>query len=69
MTSDMILIYYIILDNYHEVCTVKADLSKVPTSACHGSSGVYYELTADIIMLFGATELKAQIAWMEDVSH
>lgn len=61
------LVYFI--DNYHQVCTVRADLSKVPTPSCVGSSGVYYQVLIDIILLFGATELKAQIMWTENVSY
>ena len=30
--------------------------------------GTYYQVNYDIILLFGMTELKAQIAWKENVS-
>lgn len=36
---------------------------------CHGPIGRYYEVDIDIVLLFGLTELKAQIAWTEDVRH
>ena len=36
-----------------------------PQSAADG--GIYYELHYDIILLFGLTELKAQICWMDKV--
>ena len=29
---------------------------------------MYYEVDYDIILLFGTTELKAQVAWKENVS-
>ena len=29
---------------------------------------IYYEHNFDIVLLFGLTELKAQISWTEDVS-
>lgn len=29
---------------------------------------LYYRLYFDIVLLFGLTELKAQMAWMENVS-
>ena len=30
--------------------------------------GVFYSIDCDIILLFGMTELKAQVAWQENVS-
>jgi len=50
--------------NYHKLCTIKANLAKVPIPRCSGPKGVYYEVRADIVLLFGVTELKAQIAWV-----
>jgi hypothetical protein len=58
------------VDDFHEVCTVKANLSNVPIPTRYGSQGgQYYEVDIDVILLFGATELKAQIAWKENVSR
>jgi hypothetical protein len=31
--------------------------------------GSFYSVNFDIILLFGLTELKAQVAWEENVSH
>lgn len=50
---------------------VEADTSHVadaaePRIGRHG--GVYYEIGYSIVLLFGLTELKAQICWVEHVS-
>lgn len=51
------------------MCTVKANLANIPIPLCFGFRGLYFEIVVDIILLFGVTELKAQIAWMENVRH
>jgi len=55
--------------NYYELCTVEVDLSYLAgTSAVESvlsSKGVYYKINYDIIMLFGGTEIQAQVAWKE----
>jgi hypothetical protein len=33
------------------------------------SGGCYYRQDFDVILLFGLTELKAQISWMEKVNY
>jgi hypothetical protein len=33
-----------------------------------GQGGTYYRLEFEMVMSFGLTELKAQIAWLENVS-
>ena len=45
------------------------DLSYLPLSLRSNFSGegTYYRLDYDIILLFGLTELKAMVAWKEDV--
>jgi len=52
-------------------CHVEADLSSGAIRCWQKSdgSGVYYSANFDVVLLFGLTELKAQIAWDEDVSH
>ena len=58
-------------DNYTPVCSVVADTSSIPEpeTARHTPDGLqYYRKEFDIILLFGMTELKAQLAWTEDVS-
>jgi len=49
-------------------CRVEADLSSGAISRCQKSdgSGVYYSASFDVVLLFGLTEFKAQIAWDED---
>lgn len=52
------------------MCSVIADTSKLvrsvrPQRALGG--GDYYSLHFDVILLFGLTELKAQISWMHKV--
>ena len=52
------------------LCTIEADLSRVrlfPRPKASGQ-GNFYRVDYDIILLFGLTELNAQIAWKEDVS-
>ena len=58
-------------DNYTPVCSVVADTSSIPEpeTARQSPDGLqYYRKEFDIILLFGMTELKAQLAWIEDVS-
>ena len=34
-----------------------------------GFSGAYYHVDFDVVSFFGSTELKAQMAWKDNVSH
>lgn len=56
-------------DDYSQYCRVTADTSVVAKSLkprrCSDGT-YYYQLSYDVVMLFGMTELKAQLAWMED---
>ncbi|PBK65457.1 hypothetical protein ARMSODRAFT_1006578 [Armillaria solidipes] len=56
-------------DDYSVYCSVTADTSIVAKSLhpqrCTDGT-YYYELNFDVVMLFGMTELKAQLAWIED---
>jgi hypothetical protein len=57
-------------DNYTQLCSIEADFSQVPLlpqSKATGTGSVYI-IEFEIILLFGTTELKAQIAWKENVS-
>ena len=51
-------------------CTIEADLSRAPILTLRKSTrdGIYYAVQFEIILLFGKTELQAQVAWMENVS-
>ena len=57
-------------DRYTKLCTIEIDLSHLPLSprTKPAAAGVYYRLDYEIVLQFGLTELKAQVAWKEDVS-
>ena len=56
--------------NYTKLCTIEADLSGVPLLPQPKAvgQGTYYSVDYDFVLLLGMTELKAQIAWRENVS-
>ena len=59
-------------DAYSHFCTIEADTSEVAKSLRlrrrpDGKS--YFALSFDIVLLFGKTELKAQLSWKENVSR
>ena len=57
--------------HFSGLCEVTADMTKLKSSTKPQTNhrGVrYYTLRYDIVLLLGLTELKAQIAWMENVS-
>jgi hypothetical protein len=57
-------------DNYTKLCTVEVDLSQaILTIPKDTGEGNLYEVFIDFILLFGMTELKAQVAWTENVSN
>jgi len=55
-------------NNYAKLCTVEFDLSQasVLTLPKTTGKGSYYAVYFDLILLFGMTELKAQVAWQEN---
>jgi hypothetical protein len=56
-------------DNYPVVCTIEADTSLVqPKKKVSRYGTTYYEISFQIAILFGLTELKAQIIYKENVS-
>ena len=57
-------------DNYTKLCTIEADLSRVPLFPRPKATGKgsFYRVDYEIVLLFGMTELKALIAWKEKVS-
>ena len=57
-------------DNYTKLCTIEADLSRVPLlpRPKFRGKGKFYKVKYDIVLLFGMTELKAQVAWKVNVS-
>ena len=62
--------FFFFSDNYTKLCTIDADLSRVPLlpKSKTTGGGSFYRLDYDIVLLFGMTELKAQVAWKEKVS-
>jgi hypothetical protein len=63
--------YFLIgsVENYTKLCTIEVDLSQLPLSPRLRSSGqgIFYHVDYDIVLLFGLTELKAMVAWKENV--
>ena len=61
------------LDLFSELCIVQVDLShlwntpNVHTLPKEYGSGVYYKVDYDVVMLFGGTEIEAQLCWKENV--
>jgi len=57
-------------DQYSRLCTIKADISHLPkTPKKNPSGGTYYRIDYSVILLFGLTELKAQLCWNENVRY
>ncbi|KAF8805123.1 hypothetical protein BYT27DRAFT_7243303 [Phlegmacium glaucopus] len=55
-------------NNYTELCTIEADLSRVPQYPLQkaGGRGTFYRIDYEMVLLFGLTELKAHVAWKEN---
>ena len=57
---------------FSNLCTVHADTSRVAKtlSPRRGFAGMqFFRQQFSIVLMFGLTELEAQISWKEDVSH
>jgi len=56
---------------FETFCTVEADTSQM-INAAEPRSGLgvvpFYEQKFSVILMFGLTELKAQLSWVENVS-
>ena len=62
----------LISELYSELCTIDVDLSHLwNTSSVQtlskGSGVYYYKVSYELIMLFGGTEIEAQLCWKENV--
>lgn len=59
------------LELYSELCTIKVDLSHLwntsSVKTLTGGLGVYYQVKFSLVMLFGGTEIQAQLCWKENV--
>jgi hypothetical protein len=56
-------------ENFAKVCTILADTTNiVREKRSNALAGSYYGISYEVVLLFGLTELKAEIAWKEDVS-
>ncbi|KAI5991132.1 hypothetical protein EDD15DRAFT_2369021 [Pisolithus albus] len=57
-------------ESFTRLCTIFADTSKITSSLQPhpqaNGRGFYYIVNFDVVMLFGLTELKAQISWLEN---
>jgi hypothetical protein len=62
--------FYTLIDNYTKLCTIEADLSFLPLPARSKVSGVgtFYRLDYELVLLFGLTEMKAQVVYKDRVS-
>lgn len=58
---------FALAENYTKLCTINVDLSHLPLTARPKATGpgLFYRLDYEIVLLFGLTELKAQVAWKE----
>ena len=58
------------IEMFSNACIVTADVSHISSQLPVGKSpsgASYYIFNFDVVLLFGLTELKAQIAWKKDV--
>jgi hypothetical protein len=58
--------------HFADLCEVTADLTKLkgtiqPHTNHRGAK--FFVVKFDVVLLFGLTELKAQMAWTQNVSH
>ena len=52
------------------LCTLTADISQVPmTTHTNAAGNLYYRVDFEIVILFGLTEIQAQLAWKDKVNH
>ncbi|KAF9783709.1 hypothetical protein BJ322DRAFT_1066702 [Thelephora terrestris] len=52
--------------SFFNLCTVSADTSRVPKPKITNPRGSHYEVYYEVALLFGLTELKAQLVWTEN---
>jgi hypothetical protein len=55
-------------DAFTTVCNLEADLSLIPkTVQSRPDGGTFYTMYYDLVLVFGLTELQAQMRWFENV--
>ncbi|KAJ6473427.1 hypothetical protein C8R47DRAFT_1145478 [Mycena vitilis] len=52
-------------EHYRLACKIEADTSRLPKYPRQAGKRTYFEFTFEVVLSFGLTELKAEIAWME----
>lgn len=54
--------------NFTILCQLEADLSQIPKTANRNPAGnMYYTIRYGLVLIFGLTEIQAQLQWLEDV--
>ncbi|KAJ7628237.1 hypothetical protein DFH06DRAFT_1480634 [Mycena polygramma] len=53
-------------EHYRLACKIEADTSRLPKYPRQVGKRTYFEFTFEVVLSFGLTELKAEIAWMEN---
>lgn len=56
-----------VADKFSTLCRVTATLPTTIYRKQQGLHGYYFEAKFDVVLLFGLTELKAQLSWKENV--
>ncbi|KZV77357.1 hypothetical protein PENSPDRAFT_679530 [Peniophora sp. CONT] len=51
--------------NFSTLCEIEANLKKAPRTECEGPLGKYFVIEAAIVLSFGLTEFKAELAWKD----
>lgn len=54
-------------DNFSLMCTIKTDLSRAKPETRKVNGKTVYRIDLELILLFGLTEMQAQVAWKEKV--
>jgi len=53
-------------DSFFTLCDISAPSQEIPHVLCDGPEGQYYRWGYEVILSFGLTELRAQLAWWDD---
>ena len=65
------ILFFFFLELYSELCTIEVDISHLwrtsNVQTMSKNSGVYYKVCYELVMLFGGTEIEAQLCWKENV--